>query len=67
MPWLEFHQDIHIAVRPEIIPENGPKQGQPADVVPFAEISDFLLIELNLCHLASEYTTGPSRKLPKGA
>jgi hypothetical protein len=34
---LEFHQHIHVAVRPEIFPQHGAKQAQPPDVVPPAK------------------------------
>src|SRR4051794_33936718 len=44
---LEFHQDVDVALRPEIVPENGAEERQSADVVVAAEIDDLLPIDEN--------------------
>jgi hypothetical protein len=40
MARLEIHEDIDIAVRPEIVPQGGAEDRQPGNMVPAAEIGD---------------------------
>lgn len=71
MPLLEFHQDIHVAVRPEIVPEDRAEKGQPPDMVSPAELGDLCFIDLyasahftlSIQHAPPEdYRKGPGRK-----
>jgi hypothetical protein len=45
-----FHQHIHVAFRAKVVSQNRSEKGEPADVVPLAEIRDFVLRNLQ-CHL----------------
>ncbi len=36
---IELHQNVHVAVRPEIIAQHRAEQGQPPDMMPPAEVS----------------------------
>src|SRR5574341_2049981 len=38
--WLELHEDIHVAVGPEVLAEHGAEQCQLADVVHPTEFGD---------------------------
>ena len=61
MAWLEFHQDIHIAVGAEIVTQNRAEQSKPFDVVPPAKIGDLLLIQLDSrAHLNPSIQQAPS-------
>jgi len=37
MPGIKLNQDVDIALRAKIIPNNGPKEGQPPDMMALAE------------------------------
>ena len=47
MALLEFHQDIHVAVRTEIVTEDRPEQGEFPDVMPSAKSGNRLAINGN--------------------
>jgi hypothetical protein len=44
---LELYQDIHVALRSKIIPQNGAKKSESPDVVTVAEIRDHVGIDRN--------------------
>jgi hypothetical protein len=46
---LEFHQNVHVAVRPEVITQDRAKQGQLADVMAAAEICNVFFRNVYLC------------------
>ena len=50
-PWnvtgLEFHHNVHIAVRTEIIPQHRTEQRQPANAVAAAELTEPFLVSAN--------------------
>ena len=58
LPWLEFYQNIDVAVRPEVIAEYGPKQRQAANVVFSAETCDFCIRDRNH-HVALSFIQEP--------
>jgi len=47
MTGLEFHQDIHIAVRRKIVSKDRPKKRQPSDMVAPAELLNSTLWNRN--------------------
>ena len=47
MPRFELHQDIHITVRPKIIPQNRPEQCKPSDMMTPAEFGNLCFVDLN--------------------
>ena len=47
LPRLELHEHVDVALGPEVVAENGPEQGQPADVALPTERGDPL--EVSRC------------------
>ena len=45
---LEFDEDVHVAICPEIIAQHGAEQSKPANVVAPAELSDSVLRNIKL-------------------
>jgi hypothetical protein len=50
MAWIEFYENINVALRAEVIPKHGTKQGQSANVVPLTKFSDFFLANGDSSH-----------------
>jgi hypothetical protein len=44
--FLELHEDVHVARRSEVVTESGAEEGEPADVVPAAELGEFFVRDL---------------------
>jgi hypothetical protein len=68
---LEVDEDVNVAVWPEIVRQDGAKQGEFADVIPPAELSDSVAIDRDLGRHGSTHTTfraqaGTSRILDVG-
>src|SRR5688572_16719374 len=40
VPRLEFNENVHVAIRPEIVPQHRPEEAEPADVIPPAELGE---------------------------
>jgi len=45
--WLELDEDIDVALRSEVLSQDGPEEGKPPDVVPAAESFQFGLVDLD--------------------
>src|SRR5688572_25026764 len=43
--WLELHKDVDVARRCEVVPQHRPKQRQPRDVVPAAQVAQRLMVD----------------------
>jgi hypothetical protein len=54
---LEVDEDINVAVWPEIVRQDGAEEGEFADVMPPAELSDSSAIDRNLGRHTSTHTT----------
>ena len=50
MPGLEFNQNINVAFGAEVVPQNGPEQSQPADMIAPAKGGDFISVNGDLSH-----------------
>lgn len=46
----EFHENVYVAVRPEVVPENRPEEAQLPEPVFPAERLDGCLVEIDPCH-----------------
>jgi hypothetical protein len=53
MAWLKLHENIHIAVRAEIVSQGGAEEGEFSDVVLPAKVSDFFSIQPDAGHCSS--------------
>jgi hypothetical protein len=50
MAWLKLHENIHIAVRAEIVSQGGAEDGELSDVVFPAKVGDLSSIERGIRH-----------------
>ena len=58
--WLKLHEHVHIAVRAEVVTQDGPEQGQTRDVMPAAEGRHGLTIDRDMrTHDCVDDTPGP--------
>ena len=62
---LKVDEDINVAVWPEIVRQDGAEQGEFADVIPPAELSDRVAIDRDLGRHGSTHTTFGAKPEPE--